>query len=412
MIDRPSSNYKWYILAMGTATHILVFAMPRMCMPVLFKEISDDLGLNLVEIGTIWGMVGLAGLFTAFAYGIIGDRYGTKLILGMACLLLGIAGALRGLAVDFTTMAVYTFLFGFFSSPISFTTHKAAGQWFSGKQLGLANGILAMGMGVGFVLGSMLSATVLAPLLGGWRNIMFVYGGISVVFSLFWFQTRTSTYQREKVQSTGFTAYRQSLLHVIRIKSVWLFAATQMLISGCRTGFSGYFPLYLRNIGWTPVAADGAISAWSAASVIGVIPLTLLSDRIGIRKVIIYPSIIAMVTGIGLLSIFTGGMVWPLVILASTAQEALAAILITMIMETEGIGAAYAGTALGLNTTAALLGNFFSPPLGNRLAVINPSLAFVFWAGLALIGLVAFHFTRETGWSKENKLENIIAADD
>ena len=61
MTDSPGSNYKWYILALGTATHILVLAMPWMCMPVLFKEISDDLGLNLVQVGTVWGMMGHGG---------------------------------------------------------------------------------------------------------------------------------------------------------------------------------------------------------------------------------------------------------------------------------------------------------------------------------------------------------------
>ena len=41
-----STKYRWFILALGIATHILAVGMPYMCMPVLFKEISLDLNLR------------------------------------------------------------------------------------------------------------------------------------------------------------------------------------------------------------------------------------------------------------------------------------------------------------------------------------------------------------------------------
>ena len=93
-------------------------------------------------------------------------------------------------------------------------------------------------------------------------------------------------------------------------------------------------------------------------------------------------------------------MVWPLVILVGIVREGLFAILITATMEIEGVGATYAGTALGLRSSLSNLGSFFSPPLGNRLAVINPGFALIFWVALAVVGLFAFHFVEETGWRK------------
>lgn len=50
------SNYRWYVLALAALTHTLVIGMPTMALSVLFKEISENLGLNLVQIGTVWGM--------------------------------------------------------------------------------------------------------------------------------------------------------------------------------------------------------------------------------------------------------------------------------------------------------------------------------------------------------------------
>ena len=406
MTNHSPSKYKWYILAMGTATHIFVAAMPRLGMPVLFKEISDDLNLSLVQVGMIWGMVGLSALFTAFAFGLIGDRYGVRLTLGVACLLQGMTGALRGLSGSFTSLAIYMFLFGLFSVPLAITTHKAAGEWFSGRQLGLANGILAAGMGFGSAAGSMINATALSPLLGGWRNVMFVYGAVAVVVGFLWLQTKHSPTQSAASHSTGTVSFRQALLHVTGIRDVWLFALTTMCLSGCTNGLVGYLPLHLRESGWTPVSADGTLAALSTASVVGVVPLSSLSDRIGLRKVVMYPAIMMAVIGIGLLSVFGGAIVWLSVILVGIVREAYFAFLITMIMETEGVGAIYSGTALGLYSTLAGLGSFFAPTLGNGLAIINPSFAFIFWSALAVVALLVFHFAKETGWKKErfNKL--------
>ena len=120
----------------------------------------------------------------------IGDRIGPKRVVLAACLLAGLAGALRGLAVDFATLMVAVLLFGLFSPMITSNTVKTCGMWFSRRQLGLANGVLSMGMALGFLLGSLFSATLLSPSLGGWRNVLILYGALSALLAIPWFFTR------------------------------------------------------------------------------------------------------------------------------------------------------------------------------------------------------------------------------
>ena len=105
MINSKSSgsNYRWYVLTLAALTFTFVSAMPQICMTVLFKEISEDLGLNLVEVGVVWGMTPLAALFTVFLGGLLADRYGAKRTVSTACLVAGLAGAMRGVSGDFTT---------------------------------------------------------------------------------------------------------------------------------------------------------------------------------------------------------------------------------------------------------------------------------------------------------------------
>jgi MFS family permease len=402
MTDNSHSKYRWYVLALGTITHIFVFAMPRMCMPVLFAEISRDLGLDLVQVGTVWGMLGLASLCTGFLFGLVTDRFGSRLTLGVVCILQGLAGTLRGVAGDFTSLAAFMFLFGFFCVPLSFATHKAAGEWFSGKQLGLANGILAMGIGVGTTLSTMVSATVLSPLVGGWRHLMFVFGAVAVVVGLLWLGVRRRSDREGAASAAATVPFRQALSHVTRLRAVWFLVLAQMCIVGARMGLSGYLPLHLRAVGWPEVSADGALATLSAVSVISVIPLSLLSDKLGLRKAIMMPSLLITLTGVGMLAFSSGPVVWLSVVMIGVVQEALAAVYITLMMETEGIGTAYAGTALGLSTTIAGIGNFLAPPLGNRLAEINPSFAFIFWAAMLAVSFIIYFFIRETGWRQKS----------
>lgn len=78
MLKSNGSNYRWYILTLGALTHTFAVAMPMMSLPVLFKEISVELDLNLVQIGTVWGMIPLAGIFVVLIGGLLGDRFGVK----------------------------------------------------------------------------------------------------------------------------------------------------------------------------------------------------------------------------------------------------------------------------------------------------------------------------------------------
>jgi MFS family permease len=401
MSNSPSSKYKWYILSLGTVTHILVAALPYICMSVLFKEISDDLGLSLVQVGMIWGMEGLPGLFASLFVGMLADRFGVRKSLFIACLFCGLAGASRGLALGYNSLLGLSFLFGLSAVPLSFIVHKSAGEWFSGKQLGLANGILAMGMGAGNALGSMFSSTIVSPHVGGWRNVLFIYGAIAIVIGSFWLKTRKPVIAYSESESkVSRQAFLYSMKRVIRLDSVRKLALTMSCFFGCYAGVAGYLPLYLRNMGWSSIASDGALAGLTAASVAGVLPLSFLSDRIGSRKRVLYPAVMLYFICVGLLAFVSSSLIWPLVILLGLMQEGVAAILITTVMETEGVGASNSGTALGLVNTFGAVGNFVAPPLGNKMAEINYGFGFLVWAGLIGIALVLLIFVKDTGWKK------------
>ncbi len=391
------SNYRWYILSLAALTFTFAFAMPTMSMPVLFKEISEELDLSLVQIGAVWGIAPLAGMFVVLIGGMLGDRFGVKRVLTTACFLAGLAGASRGMAGDFTTLAVTMFLFGLLTAIIPASVQKTCRLWFPGRRLGLAVSVVATGMAVGFAVGALISATILSPLLGGWRNVMFLYGAISIAIGFLWLLTRSEpNHPNSSPSNSGIVPFRQALSRVVRIRGVWLLGLIMLGQTGCVQGMFGYLPLYLRKIGWTETGADGALAAFHGASIVGAIPTALLSNRLNSRKVVLLATTLMTAIGVGLLSIASGNIVWVSVLIAGVARDGFMSILLTMVMETNGVGAIYSGTATGLVLLFSRIGSFASPPIGNSLAVINPGLPFIFWASLATLALSVFFFVKDT----------------
>jgi len=371
-------------------------------MPVLFKEISEDLGLSLIQIGSVWGIASLSGVFINIVAGILGDRFGVKRILTVSCLLIGITGALRGLSDSFLSLMLIMFIYGFVRSVLPINITRTVGLWFREQHLGMANGVFSMGMGLGLMLGPLVSATLLSPLLGGWRNVFFLYGGISILMSLLWFRFGREPYEADSVDSrTEAVSIRQTLSKLLRIKTLWLLGFTLMFRFGSIMGMAGYLPLYLREQGWAGANADNALAAFYAFSTISVIPLSSLSDRIGSRKLILFTALIVTLVSFSLIPVADGIIVWILLILAGMFMDGFMASFITMLLETKEIEQAYSGTALGVVFTIAQLGDAISPPLGNSLAGLNPGLPFIFWAALSVAAIITLTFIKETGVRKE-----------
>ncbi|MDX1437695.1 MAG: MFS transporter, partial [Anaerolineales bacterium] len=163
---RNQSGYRWVMLAVAALTGMLVYAVPALSLPVLFPEISGELGLDIVQVGVIWAVSSLTSVFIVLLGGILGDRFGTRRVLVLACALAGVFGGLRGLAGSYYSFLAISFLLGLVQPVIPINLHKMAGEWFPRRQLGLATAVISTGFAAGLMIGSLLSASVLSPALG------------------------------------------------------------------------------------------------------------------------------------------------------------------------------------------------------------------------------------------------------
>jgi NNP family nitrate/nitrite transporter-like MFS transporter len=374
----------------------IIAGAERACMPVLFKQISLDLNFNVVSLGTIWGLDPLAGIFVGLPGGLLVDRLGMKRTMIVVCVLAGIFSALRGFAVNFASMAASTFLFGMMAALTPAIVPKTTTVWFKKEQLGLTNSLIFIANSIFAMTATMTSATMLSPLLGGWRNVLFLFSAPAVLIGILWWLTGREPDKRDiETAAAVKVPFREALSTVVRIREIWIIALITLLTWGAYSGFSGYLPLYLRNIGWTTIEADSAVTAVSGALLVGNIPMVLLASRFTGYKMMLFLSFVATFISLALMMVINGAAIWPLLIIGTFLRAGTSAVTNVMIFETPGVGRTYGGTAMGLVSSVGMVGAFFGPPVGNSFAHIAPAMPFLFWSGLVVLSLPLFVFFRK-----------------
>jgi MFS family permease len=387
MNTAPKGNYRWYIMALGALTNALVVAAPGMGLSVLLPEISKDLHLSIVQAGFVWGIVSLPAIVTGLLAGSLCDRFGPKAMLSLTCLVVGLAGAARGLANGFEGLMIIVFIGGVFSPAITVSNFKNAAMWFEPHERGVANGIATLGMAGGFFLGALISASYLSPLLGGWRNVFFAMGGIAAMFSFPWLFSRKAPVPVMVIDSAeSGESMLQGIIHLFRQKEIWFLGLAVAAVCGGAQGVMGYMPLYLQGAGWSVPSASGVVASFNIASMIGVLPLSFLSDRMGSRKKFLVAGGLVTAIGVGIASMAKSSVVWAAMIFAGSVRDAFMAISMASANQYKGELHTTAGIATGLLTCFTAIGSLLAPPAGNSLATMGANVPLIGWAVLIFLG--------------------------
>ena len=381
---------KWLLWVLLIVTASLAAAAPRMALGVLFPEIARGMGLSLVQVGIIWGAEILTGVVSSVLGGSLSDRFGARVTLVTGCVMAGLFGIARGFAPNYAVLLGTSLLVGPFTAMIPINLHKAGAQIFPRQQLAIANGGVSVGMAFGFVMGAFAAATYLSPALGGWGNVLKLTGLVSLVLGLVWILIPRRTGVDRVNAHAASLGLKDSILHVLGIRDVRLICLAVFGYGACVEGMLGYLPLYLRNIGWIESRADLALTGFNLSSMVATIPLTLLSDRVGDRqRFLILGAFLAAATT-ALIPMVSGNAVFVILIIGGLMRDAFMSVFITRLMETRGVGAQYAGGALGLAMTGMRLGGALAPPGGNALAAFGASPPFLFWSLLGILPVVVF----------------------
>ena len=387
--------YRWWVLANAFLIFVTAFGMGWTYIVMLVQQVLQDLGLQMSDWGSLWSAISLGTVLFAIIGGVLGDRFGIRLSVGLGTIFMGTFLLFRGTATSFGSLYVWMLLFGLALAVTFSNVPKALGMWFPPAEFGLANGVTQAGYGVGAGL-----ATVLTPLvvdtLGGWRPLTYLLGSLTIALGVLWI---TTVKDRAVVttQNTELLGISAALGRVLQVRDVWIVAGCYFLFLGGYIALIGYAPTYFVSVqGMTAPAAGVVLSIVMWVFVAGAFVLPTMSDRVGLRKAFYVPCMFAtgvlIIAGAFLVGIplWAAATVWGFV-------AGAAPIAFVIPLEMVGVGPALAGSALGVAVTAGYLGGFVGPLICTRLAEVSPVAGFAFGGVCYALSGLLFLLLKETG---------------
>ena len=216
--------------------------------------ISEEFGLNSVELGAIVSAYFLGYAIFTIPGGAFADKVGSKRIIAIGLLLWAIFTSLTGFVNGFLTLFVVRVLLGIIQAPLSPAILKAVAERTPAKIRTTTNA---------FVLsadpfGSAITPLIVAPLIVmlGWHNTSILLGVLGLLIApIIWFllprplppeiANLVAEAVPENVANTAPQQPGMKLTDVLRNRQIWMLTMIMSGISIVATGFLTWVPTYL-----------------------------------------------------------------------------------------------------------------------------------------------------------------------
>jgi len=285
----PASHLRWWILG-------LLFAC-RTGLGLQFQtlgSVSDSLvaalGFSYAQIGTLIGLFMLPGLLLALPAGYMGRWASDRTLVALALLCMAAGGILAALAQGFGQLALGRLACGagFVISTIYLT--KMTADWFAGKELATAMGLLVMSWPLGIALGQV--GQVWIDLHFGWPSVFVVASLYCALGSVALFLLYRPPAEAAPAQAVAMGLPRRELLLTL------LAAITWGLYNAGYVVYLSFAPRVLVAGGYGPAEAAAVISLASWAMIVSGALGGRIADRTGRGEQLFY---LCSVVGIGAL---------------------------------------------------------------------------------------------------------------
>ena len=394
--------YGWFVLAVCFFIALSAFGI-RSSMGVFVTPLEADMGWSRADITRVLSLGILVGAVSFLVTGYLHDRFGGRLVIGGALIMLGVCTALMNTVNSIPSFIfIYGFLGSFASSGVSFVTiHSLLARWFF-KRRGLVMSISAAGGSFGPLMFAPLSAYLIQTF--DWRFAFIVLGCIIAFIAgpmaLAFLKDSPSSLLPKSEKAVGeevgegktttldgplFTSGRGGWKQALSTSPFWQLSAAY-LVCGITTN--------ILSVHFVPFAEDQGVPKMTAASIfgvmmglnsIGVLTAGMLSNWWSQKLVLGSTYAIRGVAYAVLLTV--GGVegMWAFAFIAGMSWIATASM--TSSLTADIFGLRNLGTLNGMTNMSHQIGGALSVLMAGELQQLTGSYVIPFAiAGLTLIG--------------------------
>lgn len=181
---KPINNLRWWMAGLVFLSTVINY-VDRQTLSVLAPRLTKELHLTNTEYGWISQAFLIPYTAMYIVAGLLIDRYGTKLIYGVAAVWWSLAAMLHAATSSVFGFSTVRFLLGTAESANFVAAQKVAAEWFPPKDRGTLNGLVQAGT----VTGAIITPPVVIWLADrwGWRSAFLFTGALGLVWAVAWF---------------------------------------------------------------------------------------------------------------------------------------------------------------------------------------------------------------------------------
>ncbi len=401
----PVIHYGWIVMAMGMLTTIAAHGFGRMAYTLILPSMKDGLHFTYAQLGLLGTGNFLGYLSLAIIGGFLAAKFGTRIVITLALVLMGITMIITGVAQSFGFAFVMRLLTGFGNGAAYVPAMALGSAWFSMKRRGLATGVVSAGIGVGTLIAG-LSVPYILKFYGseGWRFCWYYLGGAVLVISgIVYTFIRSQPDEKglspigsgegdapskPKAEERKAKALQWGLVY--RVKEVWYLGLVYFMYGFSYIIYMTFFAAFLiKEMGLSQAQAGGLWALVGGLSIFCGVIWGGVSDLVG-RK---YGSALAYLTLAVAYAVFA--------LLKSSMGFYVSAVIFglsawsipTIMAATAGdyVGSRLAPAGLGFITLFFGIGQALGPALGGYLADATRSFALPFFlaSGVSLLGTIS-----------------------
>lgn len=403
-------HYGWIVIFIGLLTTIAAHGFGRMSYTIILPAMKDGLQFNYTQLGLL-GTGNFIGYLTmAIVGGFLAARFGTRIVITFALILMGITMILTGLAQSFGFAFAMRLLTGL-GNGASYVPAMALGSaWFAIKKRGFATGIVSAGIGIG----TLISGLIVPPILtafgqNGWRFSWYILGAAVLVISGIVFTFVRSRPEEKGLQQVGAEQAAEASLgsetekvsalkwtEVIGKGSVWYLGVVYFFYGISYIIYLTFFAAYLvKEMGLSQEWASGLYALLGGLSIFCGVIWGGISDKFGRSRgaalaylvlgvsYIIY-ALVKVKFGFYLSAVVFGLTAWSIpTIMAAAAGDF--------------VGPRLAPAGLGFITLFFGIGQSLGPALGGYLADTYNSftIPFLTAGGISFVGMILSFYLKK-----------------
>lgn len=288
---------RWVIFGLLVTAYVMAF-FHRIAPGVMTGELMRAFDTTAASLGSLSAMYFYIYAAMQIPSGVLADRLGSRVTVGIGSLIAAGGSLLFGLAPDFTLASIGRLLTGLGVSVAFVGLLKSNTEWFPPERFAFVSGTVML---IGS-MGSLLAAGPLAALVSvvPWRHVFFGASVVSLLLGLLIF-----AFVRNRPQDAGLKPihvhaspaqdqhWLRDLWAVLSNREVWPGVIALFGVGGAFQAFAGLWgvPLLRDTFGLTRSEAALYITAALGAGALGSFGAGWLSDHLGLRKPIILGSL-------------------------------------------------------------------------------------------------------------------------